>query len=91
MTNKNNKSTRTSRSSSTRNSTQTSVDNGIKVIATAIKKKVSLSEASRTHNFGRNYVSDIKARITENFKKKAVTKETYTTFKNLLKKYETTA
>jgi hypothetical protein len=89
MTNKTTKSRTTSKSISSRNSTQTSVDNGIKVIATAIKKKVSLSEASRTHKFGRNYVSDIKVRITDNFKKKAVSKEAYSTFKNLLKQYET--
>lgn len=66
---------------------QASVENGIKVINTAIKKKVSLSEASRIHKFGRNYVSDIKSRITDNYKKKNVSKESYSTFKNLLKAY----
>jgi len=81
------KSTKTSKVS--RNSTQTSVDNGIKVITTAIKKKVSLSEASRIHKFGRNYVSDIKSRIATNYKNKAVSKDSYNTFKTLIKQYTT--
>lgn len=89
MTNKT-KSTRTSRSGSTATPTQTSVSNGIKVITTAIKRKISLSEASRTHNFGRNYVSDVRTRITDNYRRKNITKETYNTFTGLLKKYEAT-
>ena len=75
----------------TRNSSQTSVDNGIKVIKTAIKRDLSLSEASRTHKFGRNYVSDIKARITDNYRRKSISRETYNRFKSLLKQYETIA
>ena len=90
MTNKT-KSNRTSRSGSIATPTQTSVANGIKVITTAIKRKISLSEASRTHNFGRNYVSDVRTRITDNYKRKSITKETYNTFNGLLKKYEATA
>jgi len=85
------KTTRTSKLGSTATPTQTSVANGIKVITTAIKKKISLSEASRTHNFGRNYVSDVRTRITDNYKRKSITKDTYNTFNSLIKKYEAIA
>ena len=67
---------------------QKSVENGIKVLKTAIKNNVSVSEASRQHNFGRNYVSDVKARLATNYKNKNVDKETYTAFKSLVKTYE---
>lgn len=71
----------------TRNSSESSVENGIKVIKTALKRKVSLSEASRQHDFGRNYVSDIKSRITDSYKNRNVSRESYNTFKTLLKQY----
>jgi len=66
---------------------QLSVENGVKVLKTAIKGNLSLSEASRRNEFGRNYVSDIRARIKTNYKNKAVTKETYQSFTALLKTY----
>lgn len=66
---------------------QLSVENGVKVLKTAIKGNLSLSEASRQNSFGRNYVSDIRARIKTNYKNKAVTKETYQSFNTLLKTY----
>ena len=65
--------------------TQVSVENGIKVLKLAIRGKLSLSEASRRNSFGRNYVSDVKARIADNYRNKNVDKETYQTFKTLLK------
>lgn len=67
--------------------TQASVETGVKILKKAIKNKISLSEASRQSNRGRNYVSDIKARITENYKNKNVSKETYNEFKTLAKEY----
>ena len=67
--------------------TQESVENGVKIIKRAIKKNISLSEASRQSNFGRNYVSDIKARITDNYKNKNVSRDMYTEFKTLIKEY----
>ncbi len=67
--------------------TQSSVENGVKILKKAIKNKISLSEASRQANFGRNYVSDIKARITDNYKNKNVSKEAYNEFKTLAKEY----
>lgn len=67
--------------------TQSSVENGIKILKTAIKGKLSLSEASRQNQFGRNYLSDVKARIKENYKNKNVDKDTYQTFISLLKTY----
>ncbi len=68
--------------------TQGSVENGIKVLKTAIRGKLSLSEASRRNSFGRNYVSDVKARIADNYRNKNVDKTTYQTFKTLLKTYD---
>lgn len=67
--------------------TQSSVENGIKILKTAIKGKLSLSEASRRNNRGRNYFSDVKARIKENYKNKNVDRETYQNFQSLLKTY----
>lgn len=71
----------------TKTRTQSSVENGIKILKTAIKKELSLSEASRQHSFGRNYLSDLKARISNNYKNRTIDKERYQTFKNLLKEY----
>lgn len=68
--------------------TQVSVENGVKVLKTAIKSNISLSEASRRNNFGRNYLSDVKSRIKENYKNKAVDKDTYQSFNTLLKTYQ---
>lgn len=81
----NTKVARTTRTKKTR--TQISVENGIKILKTAIKGKLSLSEASRRNQFGRNYLSDVKARIRENYKNKNVDKETYQSFMSLLKTY----
>lgn len=67
--------------------TQISVENGIKVVKLAIRKNLSLSEASRQHEFGRNYVSDIKANILSNYRRKNVSRELYVTFRDLIKKY----
>lgn len=67
--------------------TETSVKNGVKILKTAIKKNISLSEASRQANFGRNYVSDIKLRIRDNYKKKNISREAYNEFNALMKEY----
>lgn len=68
-----------------------SLENGINVLKTAIKKGISLSKAATEHHkLGRNYVSDIKARLEDNYKSKNITKELYTTFKSLNKEYEKT-
>lgn len=72
---------------STKTKTQVSVENGVKVLKSAIKGNLSLSEASRRNSFGRNYLSDIKARIKTNYKNKAVDKTTYESFNTLLKTY----
>jgi hypothetical protein len=66
---------------------QTSVENGIAILTTAIENELSLSEASRQHSFGRNYISDVKSRIEENLEKKLIKRETYRNFKKLLKAY----
>lgn len=67
--------------------TETSVENGIKILNTAIKGGLSLSEASRRNKFGRNYLSDVKARIKENYEAKNISRSTYNEFKALLKTY----
>lgn len=81
--------TKTSQAKTTQSKTRTqqSVENGIKILKTAIKSNLSLSEASRKHSFGRNYLSDVKARINENYRNKNVDRNTYQEFKNLLKTY----
>ena len=71
----------------TKTRTQASVENGIKILKTAIKGKLSLSEASRRNDFGRNYLSDVKSRLTENYRNKNVDRTTYQSFKTLLKTY----
>lgn len=78
--------TRTARTQ--KNRTETSVENAIKILKTAIKGNLSLSEASRKNNFGRNYLSDVKARIKENYRNKNLGKETYQSFVSLLKTYK---
>lgn len=67
-----------------------SVENGIKVIQYAIKNKTSISEAARKNGHGRNYVSDIKARIDKNLKSRSIKRDLYDTFKSLSKTYDKT-
>ena len=67
---------------------QLSAEAGIKILKSAIKSGLSLSEASRKNGKGRNYVSDIKARIKNNYQNKNVNRETYKQFKSLVKEYE---
>lgn len=67
--------------------TQLSVENGIKGLKTAVKKRLSLAEASRNLGKGRNYLSDIKNRLKDNYAKKNVDKDTYKQFNTLLKEY----
>jgi hypothetical protein len=64
-----------------------SVQTGIQILNYATKNKTSISEAARKSGFGRNYVSDVKARIDSNFKKKSITRELYDSFKNSSKNY----
>lgn len=70
------------------NRTETSVKNGLKIITKAMKKNISLSEAARQSGFGRNYVSDIKARIKDNYKSKNVSRDLYNEFNFLMKQYQ---
>jgi hypothetical protein len=70
-----------------RSKTQISVENGIKILRNAIRRKISLSEASRRASFGRNYVYTVKSRLSDNYKNRAITKETYQEFKTLVKEY----
>lgn len=79
---------KTNSSASTK--TVKSVESGIKILNDAIKNKTSVSEAARQNGFGRNYVSDIKARIDKNFKNKSINRELYTTFKTSSKSYDKT-
>jgi len=69
------------------NKTQASVENGVKILKKAIKQNISLSEASRRENFGRNYVSDVKSRIRDHYKAKKVSRELYQEFTSLVKEY----
>ena len=65
-----------------------SLENGINVLNYAIKKKISVSAAAKQNKFGRNYISDIKARLEENYKSKNITRELYSSFRTLNKEYQ---
>jgi hypothetical protein len=75
------------RKTQTKTRTQTSVENGIKILKNAIDNKVSVSEASRRENFGRNYVSTIKSRLQENYDIRAINRDMYREFRRLVKQY----
>lgn len=78
----------TSKSSTRRSASVVSLENGIKILKLAIKRKISLSAAAKDSGRGKNYISDIKARLEENYKSKNITKELYSNFKSLNKEYE---
>lgn len=65
-----------------------SLENGISVLKYAIRKKKSVSASAVDNGYGRNYISDIKARLEENYKSKNITRDLYTTFKSLNKEYD---
>ena len=71
-----------------RRSSSVSLETGIKIVRHAIKNKVSLSAASKANKRGKNYVSDIKARLEENYKSRNITKNLYDIFRSLNKQYE---
>jgi hypothetical protein len=78
------------RTASTNPKSQSSVETGIRVIETATKERISLSEASRQHNKSRNFVSDIKQRLEDNYSKRNINRETYRAFNRALKVYNST-
>lgn len=65
----------------------TSLTNGISVLRYAINNSLSVSAAAKANGYGRNYVSDIKARIEENLTSGNITKGLYTTFQSLSNRY----
>lgn len=71
-----------------RKSSSVSLETGIKIVRHAIKNKVSLSAASKANKRGKNYVSDIKARLEENYKSRNIAKNLYDIFRSLNKQYE---
>lgn len=78
------------RQSSRKTSSVTSLENGIRILKYAIKRKTSLSAASKADDRGKNYISDIKARLEENYKSKNISRDLYNEFKSLNKQYEKT-
>lgn len=65
-----------------------SLENGIKIMKYAIRHKVSLSAASNVDGRGKNYISDIKARLELNYMSRNISRELYNEFKALSKQYE---
>lgn len=65
-----------------------SLENGIRIVKSAIKRKTSLSAASNADGKGKNYISDIKSRLEVNYKSRNISKELYSSFKALSKEYE---
>lgn len=89
-TTKNTSSNRNSSANKTnkrRESSIISLNNGISVLRTAINNSISVSAAAKANGHGRNYVSDIKARIEENYKSGNIPKSLYTTFQSLSNRY----
>jgi len=82
------RSTKTAVKTLRRSSSVVSLENGIKILKLAIRRKISLSAAAKDSGRGKNYISDIKARLEENYKSKNISKELYTSFKSLNKDYE---
>jgi len=70
-----------------RESSIISLNNGISVLRSAINNSISVSAAAKANGHGRNYVSDIKARIEENYKSGNIPKSLYTTFQSLSNRY----
>lgn len=79
---------KTSVASTRRSSSVVSLENGIKILKLAIRRKISLSAAAKNSGRGKNYISDIKARLEENYKSKNISKDLYSSFKTLNKEYE---
>lgn len=79
------------RKSARKTSSVISLENGIRIVKSAIKRKTSLSAASHAAGRGKNYISDIKARLEVNYKSRNITKELYSFFKALNKQYEKSA
>ncbi len=79
------------KATSRRSNSVISLENGINVIKLALRKKLSVSAAAKASGFGRNYISDIKSRLKENYKSKNITKELYNSFVTLNKEYNKVA
>jgi sulfur transfer complex TusBCD TusB component (DsrH family) len=71
-----------------RNPSVNSIENGIKILELAIKRNLSASRAATQKGFGRNYISDIRARVSENYSSGNINKVQYATFVGLYKQYE---
>lgn len=67
---------------------ENSVNTSIKIIKRATRRGISLSEASRQSKLGRNYVSDVKLRLSENLEKRNITRQSFSKFKKTLKDYQ---
>lgn len=65
-----------------------SLNNGIAILRNAIQNNISVSAAAKASGRGRNYISDIKARIEENFKSNNISKTLYNTFNSLSTRYD---
>lgn len=74
--------------SNKRSASVNSIENGIEILEYAIKKNLSASGSAREKGFGRNYISDIRARLMENYSSKNITRIQYSTFSSLYKQYE---
>lgn len=82
--------TRRTSSNNSRSSSVISIENGIRIIKFALKKRISISAAAKAEGKGKNYVSDIKARLEENYRNRNISRELYNSFNSLNKQYEKT-
>jgi (p)ppGpp synthase/HD superfamily hydrolase len=67
--------------------TEASVTKATTVLVYATEQRLSLSQAARENNLGRNYVSDVNSRLTDNLENKNVSRDTYRNFKTAWKTY----
>lgn len=67
---------------------QARAEAAVRILTTAVESNLSMSEASRRNNEGRNFLSQVKSSIKEDYESKFVTREVYSNFKSLLKAYD---
>lgn len=89
-TSKRSSSSRQSKRTSRKSTSVVSLENGIRIIKYAVRNKISLSAAANALGKGKNYISDIKARLQENYSNKNISRELYNSFNSLNKQYEKT-
>ncbi len=64
------------------------IKNSLQIMRTAIKNGISVTEASRSIGYGKNYVSNAKLTLNERISTNTITKGEAAEFKRVYKQYE---